>query len=90
VLKVTGDDPDFLGKTGHRHGQGGRNQSSSQHTQDLHLPLIGLRPSIEYDLVGSYSTVATAIRAAGQALGQGQEPAAFQLWTVRSAMDRQI
>jgi hypothetical protein len=31
VLKVAVDDPNLLGKTGHRHGQGSRNQNSPHH-----------------------------------------------------------
>jgi hypothetical protein len=31
VLNVAADNPDFLGKTWHRHGQGSRNQNSPHH-----------------------------------------------------------
>jgi hypothetical protein len=42
VLNVALDDPDLLGKTGHRYGHGSRNQNSFQHTpygaaQNLHF-----------------------------------------------------
>jgi hypothetical protein len=34
MLNVALDDPDLLGKTGHRHGHGSRNQNGSQHARD--------------------------------------------------------
>jgi hypothetical protein len=40
VLNVALDDPDLLGKTGHRHGHRSRNQNSFQHTRDSLLSRI--------------------------------------------------
>jgi len=40
VLNVALDDPDLLGKTGHRYGHGSRNQNSFQHTRDSLLSRI--------------------------------------------------